>query len=107
MSKIPRATGAGVAHASGPGAAGADVDSVVPWLEGAGLDQPGDDVVVASLVAGLVEGLQGLIHLGLGLHPGLGSVDQAHGYGMTKVDTPASSAWADWVGFSLDVMTTG
>ena len=26
---------------------------------------------------------------------------------MTKVVTPAASAWADWAGFSLDVMTTG
>ena len=26
---------------------------------------------------------------------------------MTKVVTPAASAWATWAGFSLDVMTTG
>ena len=26
---------------------------------------------------------------------------------MTKAATPAASAWADWVGFSLDGMTTG
>ena len=26
---------------------------------------------------------------------------------MTKVVTPSASAWSDWAGFSLDVMTTG
>ena len=31
----------------------------------------------------------------------------AHRYGMTKVATPAASAWADWAWSSLDVMTTG